>query len=773
MIYILDRFARNVVAVLTNSSPKACPYWDDAHTEQLDTGYLSYSFRCPADHSTAEFLRAENHVLIRDLDGIYILFQIKTVEDAIDNGQHTKRVQAENAAVGDLYGTIIRPTVQNGITARQALTYALQASGWLPGQIDWQGIATFDWQDYPTALAAVQDIGRKFSGELRFRVEFANGAVGNRYVDLTKRGRVTGARFDYGRNMRGIKRTEDSSDMVTALIGVGKADENGVRMTFTTQKWDETDEHPAKPIGQDFIADPDALQKWGRADGRHIIGVYEDNNADNPLVLMRNTWEELKKRNRPRLTYELDAVLLESLTGYEHTKVRLGDTIVVKDMSFVPYLAVEARVIELVRSYADPSQDKVTLGEFKPLDIQSNELIRRLSDIISRNSGKWEATGDGEQIYKGPTPPANPAKDTIWLDTSVEPNVFRRFDGKAWVAASPTKPDDIGAETPQGAQDKANKVKDDVAKGRISIPADSLKGIMDVARTKIRQGSNMYWDSGGLVMVNPNNANERVRLSSGGIGVSTNGGASYQTAMTGAGVVAERIVGNVISGVTLSGVNLTTSKDIRVGNRIYLGTAGGGEKSLVFNENRGVGIYGGGGQYGSDISLQGNGLNLRVDRVFFGRNAKTEYTQDRFTLRNNSQASAVLSSRQRLRPKSWTRVNFNEAYADNWNEFNRSANRFVVGMGGTYLVQLSLGFNLEDTHNGPHRVSMAVYKNGTEYSQVFYTTYANDVLIATGTCIIYGAKRGDYIEGHAYTTSLSAYISADSKISAMKIWRLG
>ncbi|MDT2295108.1 hypothetical protein P7H15_23045 [Paenibacillus larvae] len=47
--------------------------------------------------------------------------------------------------------------------------------------------------------------------------------------------------------------------------------------------------------------------------------------------------------------------------------------------------------------------------------------------------------------------------------------------------------------------------------------------------------------------------------------------------------------GNVISGVTLSGVNLTTSKDIRVGNRIYPGTAGGGEKSLIFNENRGVG----------------------------------------------------------------------------------------------------------------------------------------------------------------------------------------
>ncbi|MDT2287337.1 hypothetical protein P7H17_16645 [Paenibacillus larvae] len=102
--------------------------------------------------------------------------------------------------------------------------------------------------------------------------------------------------------------------------------------------------------------------------------------------------------------------------------------------------------------------------------------------------------------------------------------------------------------------------------------------------------------------------------------------------------------------------------------------------------------------------------------MFFGRNAKTEYTQDRFTLRNNSQHLRFLSSGSDS-DQSHGRGKFQpEAYADNWNEFNRSANRFVVGMDGTYLVQLSLGFNLEDTHNGPHRVSMAVYKNGTEYS---------------------------------------------------------
>ncbi|MDT2262185.1 hypothetical protein P7H06_25560 [Paenibacillus larvae] len=49
--------------------------------------------------------------------------------------------------------------------------------------------------------------------------------------------------------------------MVTALIGIGKADENGGRMTFTTQSGTKPTNIRQKPIGQDFIADPDALQK--------------------------------------------------------------------------------------------------------------------------------------------------------------------------------------------------------------------------------------------------------------------------------------------------------------------------------------------------------------------------------------------------------------------------------------------------------------------------------------------------------------------------------
>ncbi|PGR70863.1 hypothetical protein COC63_31940, partial [Bacillus cereus] len=52
--------------------------------------------------------------------------------------------------------------------------------------------------------------------------------------------------------------------------------------------------------------------------------------------------------------------------------------------------------------------------------------------------------------------------DMLWLDTSKQPNVMKRWDAekKLWVNASVTTPEEIGAETPKGAQDKANKAEE-------------------------------------------------------------------------------------------------------------------------------------------------------------------------------------------------------------------------------------------------------------------------------------------------------------------------
>jgi len=40
--------------------------------------------------------------------------------------------------------------------------------------------------------------------------------------------------------------------------------------------------------------------------------------------------------------------------------------------------------------------------------------------------------GAEPRIARGPTPPSNPTVDAIWIDTSVNPPVWKRWTGSAW-----------------------------------------------------------------------------------------------------------------------------------------------------------------------------------------------------------------------------------------------------------------------------------------------------------------------------------------------------
>jgi hypothetical protein len=91
------------------------------------------------------------------------------------------------------------------------------------------------------------------------------------------------------------------------------------------------------------------------------------------------------------VTYRLDVVSLEELTGYEHEKVRLGDLVRVIDREFKPELVVSARVVELERDILDPANTKVVLGSFAPTIVEATVNInRRVNDMANRPfNTKW------------------------------------------------------------------------------------------------------------------------------------------------------------------------------------------------------------------------------------------------------------------------------------------------------------------------------------------------------------------------------------------------
>lgn len=457
MIYVID-LDGIVRGVLSNDIPEGVPFWDDLFVETVEDGMAVFEFKCPADNDVASNVKVENYVAIHDKDGHLVLLKIREIQTIHDaDGLLYKQVFAENAAL-ELLKTIVRPTNLSGASPVTALQAVLEGTLWQPGEIQITGSKNFEFNDYPTAVAAIQEIKDAFEAEVRFRIELDGARIIRRRVDLLeRRGQETGKRFTYSKDVKSIVRTEDTSELFTAVIAVGKKDINGNEVTLADASGTFTNKYGTiitKPLGQDFIGDPDALARWSD-DGQHLMGVLKtEETAAN--VLLQVAWDYLQKHTEPKITYEVDVALLENLTGgeYAHEAVRLGDTLIVEDLSFEPPLVLEARVIEAGFSMTDPERDYVKLGNFVELEITVEDQLAQLLEKVRENEERWNS--GGETIHKANTPPSNPQPGQLWLDTSTEPEVLKRWDGTTWRKATPTQAIEVGAETPKGAQDKAD-----------------------------------------------------------------------------------------------------------------------------------------------------------------------------------------------------------------------------------------------------------------------------------------------------------------------------
>lgn len=191
-------------------------------------------------------------------------------------------------------------------------------------------------------------IASEFGLELRFRIEIDGNKVIGRFVDLVERvGAWQGREVEFGKDLVGIERKEDTAKIVTALVGLGPTKEDGTRLEV-------------------FVEDLDALKRWGR-NGAHLVEIYEPQSTDQDMTIERLTTltqNELDKRVNSVVEYTAEVADLEHVPGLKNKKIRFGDTIKIKDTYFNPPLYLEARVHTQERSISDKSQKKVTLGDY-------------------------------------------------------------------------------------------------------------------------------------------------------------------------------------------------------------------------------------------------------------------------------------------------------------------------------------------------------------------------------------------------------------------------
>jgi hypothetical protein len=140
-----------------------------------------------------------------------------------------------------------------------------------------------------------------------------------------------------------------------------------------------------------------------------------------------------------------------------------------------------------------------------------------------------------------------------------------------------------------------------VAAGKIPVPNEWLTSQVQLATNNLLAArTELRFTDQGIIAIDKSDANKVVIFNSAGLGVSTDGGQTFKSAITADGVVADRLFGNLISGITYE------TKDAASGYTIRLK---GGAMELFKGSNLVSGIN----QFdiGTDFNnLDGNALRL-------------------------------------------------------------------------------------------------------------------------------------------------------------------
>lgn len=355
----------NVCGVL-DLDGKGCKFYNDIRSTKIadDQGKIwsdTLQISVPYGYRETAYMTNGYHLLKQGGDGRFYCYRIFSPEDEAAGSTHTKTVQAINLLAWDLTHIYVQPKTFSAANSQDAFEYILQRSGWEIGENDFfGGVKSLEISSGNNAMYWLDQFTRQFSVEIRAYVEVYNGKIVRKLIDIVEElGESEGRRFEYSHDLLGVTRTGDDSQMYTKLYVYGGTNSKGEIVSIASVN-----------NGREYIVDDEANDLYNNGN-QYLEGYIVNDSIANPSGLLDWGKQQLAKYNHPKYTYTVDVAHL----GY---KPNLGDRIQVIDFSMDPELTLDARVIQLDESEANPENNKVILGEFVEVQVVTPEDIWKL-----------------------------------------------------------------------------------------------------------------------------------------------------------------------------------------------------------------------------------------------------------------------------------------------------------------------------------------------------------------------------------------------------------
>ena len=295
----------------------------------------------------------------------------------------------------DLIGTTCTamPGTQTPTTASLALEALLSNTDrWQRGTVTQTSTGGASmWRK--SAWEALGILTEVWGGEVGASIAVDGAGVISRNVDLWAHegSEAVTRRFDYSRDLEGIKRNVSEDEVFARIIPLGKGEETA--SGGVGRKIDITSVND----GVEWLENSQAALAYRVPDGtggwEYPTAYVENSDCETPATLKEWGLSVLPTWTTPKVSYTADVVQLAE-AGMDVQGIALGDEVHVVDRAFGgDGIRIQGRVIRLVTDELQPSNVTVTLGN----------LTEGLQDVFGELSASLSRTRDVVQAINGGT----------------------------------------------------------------------------------------------------------------------------------------------------------------------------------------------------------------------------------------------------------------------------------------------------------------------------------------------------------------------------------
>lgn len=385
-IAILDQ-NDTVVAFLDNNVPDGLPFWDDELHEYLEGTSNTFTFKTDAKHPDSLHLVEGYKIAFKtDRRDYYLNIMI------VHRDENEVEIEAWSTNLELLNEQV------SGIDPGEAHSFL-----WYKNQFDPENTVQIGlnevsdkqiknkWDGENTVLSRLYSLANVFDAELEFVPQLNQDYSLNKIVMNVYRahsdtvqgiGKANVSNLVYGREIKGIKKTSDITDLYTCIYphgGTIEGSDSKIDISGVSHTVKDKDGRVEFFTDGALIRAPLARDRFpsfmSQSNDRYILVHWGCDVTDKEMLYGR-ALAELKKNCTPKVTYEID--------GYADTGI--GDTVRITDEEYNPILYLEARVTEQVRSITDESRNKTIYSNVEVLKSEvDSSLMARVEALIKEN----------------------------------------------------------------------------------------------------------------------------------------------------------------------------------------------------------------------------------------------------------------------------------------------------------------------------------------------------------------------------------------------------